>query len=59
MPALDQIERTMATAFGSYGIRINNINPAVVLNKMGNIEYFNPKKFPSMNRILPLGIFPG
>ncbi|CAH1720262.1 unnamed protein product [Aphis gossypii] len=55
--ALNQITRTMAIELGPHGIRTNNVNPTVVLTKMGKIAWSDPKKSgPIMDRI-PLGRF--
>jgi len=49
----------MAIELGPHGIRTNNVNPTVVLTKMGKIAWSDPKKSgPIMNRI-PLGRFAG
>ncbi|XP_025204777.1 L-xylulose reductase-like [Melanaphis sacchari] len=55
--ALNQITRTMALELGPHGIRTNNVNPTVVLTRMGKIAWSDPKKSgPIMIRI-PLGRF--
>ncbi|VVC25440.1 Short-chain dehydrogenase/reductase, conserved site,NAD(P)-binding domain,Short-chain [Cinara cedri] len=55
--AVNQITRTMAIELGTYGIRTNNVNPTVVLTKMGKKAWSDPKKSePILNRI-PLGRF--
>lgn len=57
--AVNQITRTMAIELGPYGIRTNNVNPTVVLTKMGKKAWSDPKKSgPILNRI-PLGRFAG
>jgi len=55
--AVNQITRTMAIELGKYGIRTNNVNPTVVLTRMGKIAWSDPAKSkPILNRI-PLGRF--
>lgn len=57
--AVNQITRTMAIELGPHGIRTNNVNPTVVLTKMGEKAWSNPDKSgPVLNRI-PLGRFAG
>jgi len=57
--AVNQITRTMAIELGKYGVRTNNVNPTVVLTRMGKIAWSDPvKSTPILNRI-PLGRFAG
>ncbi|XP_050541144.1 L-xylulose reductase-like [Daktulosphaira vitifoliae] len=55
--AVNQITRTMAIELGKFGIRTNNVNPTVVMTRMGKIAWSDPaKSTPILNRI-PLGRF--
>lgn len=57
--ALNQVTRTMSIELGPHGIRTNNVNPTVVMTKMGAKAWSDPAKSnPILNRI-PLGRFAG
>jgi len=49
----------MAIELGKYGIRTNNVNPTVVLTRMGKIAWSDPKKSEPIMRRIPLGRFAG
>ncbi|XP_026819703.1 L-xylulose reductase-like [Rhopalosiphum maidis] len=55
--AVNQVTRTMAIELGPYGIRTNNVNPTVVLTRMGKIAWSDPKKSEPIMRRIPLGRF--
>jgi len=55
--AVNQITRTMAIELGKYGIRTNNVNPTVVLTRMGKIAWSDPEKSEPIMRRIPLGRF--
>lgn len=57
--AVNQITRTMAIELGKYGIRTNNVNPTVVLTRMGKIAWSDPEKSGPIMRRIPLGRFAG
>lgn len=57
--ALNQVTRSMCFELGPHGIRTNNVNPTVVMTKMGAKAWSDPvKSGPILNRI-PLGRFAG
>lgn len=57
--AVNQVTRVMAIELGALGIRTNNVNPTVVMTKMGAKAWSDPAKSgPILNRI-PLGRFAG
>ncbi len=49
--------RVMALELGAYGIRVNSINPTVVLTAMGKIGWSDPAKAEGMLSRIPLGHF--
>ncbi len=55
--ALDQLTRTMARELGPHGIRVNAINPTVVLTPMGKRAWSDPEKGGPMLARIPLGKF--
>lgn len=55
--AVNQITRTMAIELGKYGIRTNNVNPTVVLTRMGKIAWSDPEKSGPIMKRIPLGRF--
>jgi len=55
--AVNQITRCMAIELGKYGIRTNNVNPTVVLTRMGKIAWSDPKKSEPIMQRIPLGKF--
>jgi NAD(P)-dependent dehydrogenase (short-subunit alcohol dehydrogenase family) len=57
--AVNQVTRVMSIELGPHGIRTNNVNPTVVMTKMGAKAWSDPAKSnPILNRI-PLGRFAG
>jgi len=55
--ALDQLTRMMALELGPYGIRVNAVNPTVVLTDMGQMAWSDPIKAKPMLDSIPLGRF--
>jgi L-xylulose reductase len=54
---LDQLTAVMAVELGSHGIRVNSVNPTIVLTEMGKRAWGDPLKGgPKLARI-PLGRF--
>ncbi|VVC36495.1 NAD(P)-binding domain,Short-chain dehydrogenase/reductase SDR [Cinara cedri] len=47
----------MAIELGKHGIRTNNVNPTVVLTRMGQIAWSDPEKSGPIMRRIPLGRF--
>jgi len=54
---LDQLTRTMALELGKFGIRVNSVNPTVVLTEMGKQAWSDPTKSLVMKNKIPLGKF--
>ncbi|XP_072932028.1 L-xylulose reductase-like [Epargyreus clarus] len=55
--ALDAITRVMAVELGPHGIRVNTVNPTVVLTELGRRAWADPKKSAEMLSKIPLGRF--
>ncbi len=55
--ALDQLTRAMALELGPHNIRVNAINPTVVLTPMGKRAWSDPAKADPMLARIPLGKF--
>eukprot|EP00471_Norrisiella_sphaerica_P000403 CAMPEP_0184487148 /NCGR_PEP_ID=MMETSP0113_2-20130426/9342_1 /TAXON_ID=91329 /ORGANISM="Norrisiella sphaerica, Strain BC52" /LENGTH=332 /DNA_ID=CAMNT_0026869343 /DNA_START=19 /DNA_END=1017 /DNA_ORIENTATION=+ len=55
--ALDQLSRVMALELGSSGIRVNCVQPTVVLTEMGAEEWGDPDKAEPMLQNIPLHRF--
>ncbi|RXN25957.1 L-xylulose reductase [Labeo rohita] len=55
--ALDMLTRVMALELGPYQIRVNSVNPTVVMTDMGKIGWSDPEKAKSMTSRIPLGKF--
>ncbi|XP_037085316.1 LOW QUALITY PROTEIN: L-xylulose reductase-like [Pollicipes pollicipes] len=55
--ALDQLSRVMALELGPQGIRVNCVNPTVVLTEMGRLGWSEPAKAEPMLRAIPLRRF--
>lgn len=57
--ALDQVTRVMAIELGKHQIRVNSVNPTVVMTDMGKKAWSDPAvSGPVLSRI-PLGRFVG
>src|SRR5206468_6602702 len=54
---LDQLSKVMAVELGPYGIRVNSINPTVVMTEMGKRAWSDPAKGGPMLARIPLGRF--
>ncbi|CAG5031495.1 unnamed protein product [Parnassius apollo] len=54
---LDAVTRAMALELGPYGIRVNAVNPTVIMTAMGRIGWSDPDKAKTMLSKIPLGRF--
>lgn len=57
--ALDSVSGVMALELSRYNIRVNSVNPTVVMTDMGRVGWSDPKKAESMLSKIPLGRFAG
>lgn len=57
--AVDQLSKVMALELGPHNIRVNCVNPTVVLTEMGKIGWSDPQKAITMLSKIPLGRFAG
>ncbi|XP_063981133.1 L-xylulose reductase [Diachasmimorpha longicaudata] len=55
--ALDMLTKTMALELGPHKIRVNSVNPTVVMTAMGKLGWEDPKKARAMIEKIPLGRF--
>ena len=55
--ALDQLTRVMALELGPHNIRVNSVNPTVVMTPMGKMAWGDPEKSGPMLSRIPLGHF--
>jgi L-xylulose reductase len=55
--ALDQLTRVMALELGQHNIRVNCVNPTVVMTDMGKKNWSDPEKAKTMLSSIPLGRF--
>lgn len=55
--AMDMFTKTMALELGPYKIRVNAVNPTVVMTDMGRIGWSDPAKAKPMLDTIPLGRF--
>lgn len=55
--ALDALTRTLALELGPKGIRVNSVNPTVVLTKMGRDNWSDPAKAEGLWNRIPLHRF--
>ncbi|CAL7936368.1 unnamed protein product [Xylocopa violacea] len=53
--AVDMLSKTMALELGPYNIRVNTVNPTVIMTEMGKLGWSDPKKAQSMISKIPLG----
>ena len=51
--------RTMALELGPHNIRVNTVNPTVIMTEMGKIGWSDPNKARTMLSKIPLGRFGG
>ena len=49
----------MALELGPHNIRVNSVNPTVVLTEMGKLGWDDPEKAREMISKIPLGRFAG
>jgi L-xylulose reductase len=54
---LDQLTKVMAVELGEYGIRVNSVNPTVVMTEMGKRAWSDPAKGGPMLQRIPLSRF--
>lgn len=55
--ALDMLTKTMALELGPHKIRVNAVNPTVVMTPMGRNNWSDPQKAKAMLDRIPLGKF--
>ncbi|KAL0841204.1 hypothetical protein ABMA28_014943 [Loxostege sticticalis] len=55
--ALDSLTRSMALELGPHGIRVNCVNPTVIMTEMAKVGWSDPVKASSMLSKIPLGRF--
>ncbi|KAK2183758.1 hypothetical protein NP493_296g00031 [Ridgeia piscesae] len=55
--AVDQITRVMALELGPHQIRVNSVNPTIVMTEMGRKAWGDPVKNAPMRSRTPLGKF--
>ncbi|XP_053720812.1 L-xylulose reductase [Synchiropus splendidus] len=55
--ALDMLTKVMALELGPHQIRVNSVNPTVVLTDMGRRGWSDPEKAKTMMSRIPLGRF--
>ncbi|KAM6376756.1 LOW QUALITY PROTEIN: L-xylulose reductase [Pluvialis apricaria] len=55
--ALDMLSKVMALELGPHKIRVNTVNPTVVMTDMGRINWSDPQKSAAMINRIPLGKF--
>ncbi|KAI4801091.1 hypothetical protein KUCAC02_000017, partial [Chaenocephalus aceratus] len=55
--ALDMLTKVMALELGPHQIRVNSVNPTVVMTDMGRLGWSDPEKSKTMMSRIPLGRF--
>ncbi|KFU85952.1 D-erythrulose reductase, partial [Chaetura pelagica] len=55
--AVDMLTKVMAMELGPHKIRVNTVNPTVVMTDMGKINWSDPQKSAAMINRIPLGKF--
>ncbi|XP_076170907.1 L-xylulose reductase [Ptiloglossa arizonensis] len=55
--AVDAMSRTMALELGPHNIRVNTVNPTVIMTDMGRLGWSEPNKAQTMLSKIPLGRF--
>ncbi|XP_019357253.1 PREDICTED: L-xylulose reductase [Gavialis gangeticus] len=55
--ALDMLTKMMALELGPHKIRVNAVNPTVVMTDMGRVNWSEPQKAGAMLSRIPLGRF--
>lgn len=53
------MSKVMALELGEHGIRVNCVNPTVVMTKMGKIGWSDPRKADPLLQRIPLHRFAG
>ncbi|KAG6442344.1 hypothetical protein O3G_MSEX002331 [Manduca sexta] len=53
--ALDALTRAMALELGPHGIRVNAVNPTVIMTEMAKVGWSDPAKASEMLAKIPLG----
>lgn len=53
--AVDALTRSMALELGPYGIRVNSVNPTVIMTEMAKVGWSDPVKAKEMLAKIPLG----
>eukprot|EP01123_Difflugia_compressa_P003730 TRINITY_DN15029_c0_g1_i1.p1 TRINITY_DN15029_c0_g1~~TRINITY_DN15029_c0_g1_i1.p1 ORF type:complete len:151 (-),score=13.47 TRINITY_DN15029_c0_g1_i1:18-449(-) len=54
---MDQLTRVMASELGQHRIRVNSVNPTVVLTEMGKRAWSDPSVSEPMLKKIPMGKF--
>ena len=55
--AVDMLSKAMALELGPHNIRVNTVNPTVIMTEMGKLGWSEPEKAQSMISKIPLGRF--
>ncbi|KAF6201655.1 hypothetical protein GE061_004048, partial [Apolygus lucorum] len=55
--AVDMLSKVMALELGEHGIRVNCVNPTVVMTAMGKIGWADPAKADPLLQRIPLHRF--
>ncbi|XP_076673732.1 L-xylulose reductase [Andrena cerasifolii] len=55
--AVDMLSKTMALELGPHNIRVNTVNPTVIMTEMGKLGWSDPEKAQWMLNKIPLGRF--
>ncbi|EFN88896.1 L-xylulose reductase [Harpegnathos saltator] len=55
--ALDMLSKAMALELGPHNIRVNTVNPTVIMTEMGKLGWSDSEKAQSMLSKIPLGRF--
>lgn len=55
--AVDSLTKNFALEYGPYNIRVNSINPTVVMTEMAKVGWSDPVKAAGMKAKIPLGRF--
>lgn len=53
--ALDALTRAMALELGPNGIRVNAVNPTVIMTEMAKVGWSDPARANEMKAKIPLG----
>ncbi|XP_068977171.1 L-xylulose reductase [Bombus flavifrons] len=55
--AVDMLSKAMALELGPHNIRVNTVNPTVIMTEMGKLGWSDPNKAQTMISKIPLGRF--